>query len=76
MLQSLTEFLEEAKDEIGDLNDYNILENSLKSEYYELIEAHVKAGGTLTRKQFNQLDGMLQFHFNKHYNYRGDKVID
>ena len=48
----------------------------IPKEYYEKLETFVKyESGTITRKAFNSLPSNLQWHFNKHYNHRNDKII-
>ena len=60
----------------NDMKEHEIL--SLKScfeqEYYTETENFIKQGGKISIEVFNNLDGMKQYHFNKHYNYRNDKI--
>ena len=60
----------------NDMKEHEIL--SLKScfeqEYYNEIENFIKEGGKISIEVFNNLNGMKQYHFNKHYNYRNDKI--
>ena len=45
-------------------------------EYYSLLEDHVKQGGTISQEVYNSLTQGQQYHFNKHYNFRGDKITN
>jgi len=44
------------------------------NEYYALVEEHIKAGNTITQEVYNSLTQGQQYHFNKHYNFRADKI--
>ena len=53
-----------------------IMIEELSNEYYnnEICD-HCKRGGTITIEVYNNLTPGQQFHFNKHYNHRGDKIV-
>jgi hypothetical protein len=72
---TLTAFLSKEKKKLGKMYSSSF-ESSLKDQHYQDIEKHVKAGGTITQEVFDSLDGGKQFHFNKHYNYRGGKIAE
>ena len=65
------------KDELkNDMNEQEILsmESCFKQDYYLEIEKFVKEGGKISAEVYENLDGLKQYHFNKHYNYRNDKI--
>lgn len=43
--------------------------------YYDDIENYIKNGNKITLRMYESLSLGQKFHFNKHYNYRGDKII-
>lgn len=72
-MQTRSEFLEEAKVELGEI-EFKSLYHSLDNEYYESIEKQVKDGKVITKEVFDSLSEGQKFHFTKHYNFRGDKI--
>lgn len=72
---TLDQYLTEQKAVLGEMYS-SYIEIELKQEHYDAIEAHVKTGGTITRKVFDSLDCNHTWHFNKHYNYRMNKVLN
>jgi rubrerythrin len=71
-METRYEFIQAAKEELG--NDYKGLESAFENEYYEMVENEIKAGNTITQEVYDSLTEGQKFHFNKHYNYLGDKV--
>jgi hypothetical protein len=69
---TLTDYINTAKKELG--QDYSdCMEGSIKDEYYNTIIADTcKNGGKITMAVFDSLEPWQKFHFNKHYNYRGE----
>lgn len=67
------EYLEEYKVELGEIEFKGMLP-SIDNEYFALIEKEVKEGRTITPEVYDSLAEGQRFHFNKHYNHRGDKV--
>jgi len=78
MNQTRQEYITEQKRELEEegLKPYEITGITFDQEYYELIENYIKQGGTITNEIYNSLTQGQQYHFNKHYNYRNDKVIN
>ena len=78
MNQTRQEYIQEQQRELAEegLKPYEIQEINFDSEYYELIENHIKQGGVITNEIYHSLTQGQQYHFNKHYNSRGDKVIN
>jgi hypothetical protein len=72
-MQTLHEFLEEAREELG--SDYSSgLAASFEQEYYELVIKEVKDGKQINKAVYDSLPDMKKYHFNKHYNHRNDKI--
>jgi len=73
-----SEYIAEQQQELiaEGMKPYEIQELNFDNEYYELIENHLKQGNTITNEVYNSLTQGQQYHFNKHYNSRGDKVIN
>jgi hypothetical protein len=78
MKQTRQEYIKDQQQELEKegLKPYEILGITFDNEYYELIENHIKQGETITNEVYNSLTQGQQYHFNKHYNYRNDKVIN
>lgn len=73
---TLDQYIASNKEEYTEIfvsEDLAIIE--LKKEYYKKITEYVKNGNKISTKAYNSLPSDLQFHFNKHYNYRNDKVV-
>lgn len=73
MLQTKEEYFEQEKNEIGDL-EFRNMKHCIDNAYYDLVEAHVKTGNSISHRVYDSLSEGQRFHFNKHYNYRNDKV--
>jgi len=78
MNQTRLEYIAEQQNELEaeGLKHYEIKELNFDSEYYELIEEYVKQGGIITNEIYTSLTDGQKYHFNKHYNFRNDKVIN
>lgn len=72
-LKTRAEYLEIEKNAIGE-RDFAGMYSVIDNEYYELVEKEVKNGNLISRKVYESLSKGQQFHFNKHYNHRGDKI--
>jgi len=46
------------------------------TEYYEEVEKQMKKGNTITKIVYDSLNDGQRFHFNKHYNIAGNKVLN
>lgn len=66
------EYLKQEKEELG--SDFTHLEAGIDNEYYSMVEKEVKDGKTISQAVYDSLTQGQRFHFNKHYNHRGDKV--
>jgi hypothetical protein len=71
-VETKDEYLERARQEVGE--DFSGLALAFDNEYYELVEKEVKSGKTISQAVYHSLSQGQRFHFNKHYNHRGDKV--
>lgn len=69
------EYLAEAKKELGE-KEFLDLYIGIDNEYYALVEKEAKQGKAISRKVYESLAEGQRFHFNKHYNHRGDRVQD
>lgn len=78
MNQMRSEYIAEQQQEllVEGFKPYEIQEINFDNEYYELIENHIKQGGVITNEAYQSLTNGQKYHFNKHYNYRNDKVIN
>jgi hypothetical protein len=75
MKRTLQEFLKDRKNQYGDLMT-DIVESACINEYYDYIKMHVGGcNGKITQKIYDSMTDGQKFHFNKHYNFRGDKII-
>lgn len=76
MNQTRIEYIAEQQRELETegFKPYEIKEINFDNEYYELIENYIKQGNTITNEIYTSLTQGQQYHFNKHYNSRGDKI--
>lgn len=77
-MQIRSEYIAEQQKELAveGLKPYEIKEIDFDEEYYTIIENHIKQSGSITNEVYNSLTDGQKYHFNKHYNYRGDKIIN
>lgn len=71
-METREEYLEKARTELGD--DFPHLVAGIDNEYYATVEKEVKQGKSISQEVYNSLAEGQKYHFNKHYNHRGDKV--
>lgn len=79
MKQTRFEYITEQQSELEaeGLSQIDIKELNFDNEYYELVENHIKQKGqTITNEVYNSLTQGQQYHFNKCYNSRCDKVTN
>lgn len=74
MMETRDEYLEKAKKELGE-QEYKDLCVGIDNEYYAMVESHVKQGNSISKQVYDALSEGQRFHFNKHFNHRGDKVL-
>jgi hypothetical protein len=72
-VETRDEYLKKAREELGE-RDFGSMSHSIDNEYYSLVEKEVKCGKTISPAVHDSLTAGQKFHFNKHYNHRGDKV--
>jgi hypothetical protein len=72
-MQTRDEYMEEAKKELGE-QEFSHLYVGIDNEYYAMIESQAKQGKTIGKKVYDSLTEGQRFHFNKHYNHRGNIV--
>lgn len=72
-MQTRDVFMEEYKEDLGE-REFKDMFPSIDNEYYSLIEKEIKDGKTIALEVYDSLAEGQRFHFNKHYNHRGDKV--
>ena len=46
------------------------------NEYYNLLVNYVKQGNKISNEVYKDLPEGQQYHFNKHYNFNNDKIIN
>lgn len=69
--QTEQEYIKSVSDEVsGEITDIG----SIKNEYYNLIENHVRSGGKISQEVYDNLTDLQKRNFNKQFNVRGDKV--
>ncbi|MCX6154424.1 MAG: hypothetical protein NT007_09705 [Candidatus Kapabacteria bacterium] len=67
---TLNEWLDYAKSTLGkDFNEY-----SAKMFWFKAIDKKIKSGGTITKSQWNDLDGGMQFSYAKDYGDENNKL--
>lgn len=66
-------FLKQAKDELGEI-EFSHLFVGLDNDYYAMVEERMKKGEKISVDVYDSLSDGQKFHFNKHYNFRGDKT--
>lgn len=78
MNQTRIEYIQEQQRELiaEGMKPYEIEGLNFDDEYYALVESHIKQGNTITNEIYHSLTQGQQYHFNKHHNPRGDKVIN
>lgn len=72
-MKTRDEYLNEAREELGE-REFSALYVGIDNEYYRMIELHVKQGKTISKRVYDSLSAGQSYHFNKHYNHRGDMV--
>lgn len=72
-MQTRDEFLEEAKQELGE-QEFLHLSVAIDNEYYEMVEDQVKQGIAISKTIYESLAEGQRYHFNKHYNHRNNMV--
>ncbi len=72
---TLSEYLNSEKMLFG--SDYSdCMEGALRDEYYnEKIVNTVRHGAIITRHVYDNLTQGQKYHFDKHFNHRGDKIV-
>jgi hypothetical protein len=73
MMETKEEYMKEAKEELGD-KEFSDFYVGLDNEFYSMVEKQAKQGKAISEKVYNSLSEGQRFHFNKHYNYRGDMI--
>jgi hypothetical protein len=71
-VETRDEYLEKEKKELGE--EFSTFAVGIDNEYYSIVEKEVKGGKTISQAVHDSLTAGQKFHFNKHYNHRGDKV--
>lgn len=74
-MQTRDEYLKQAKEELGE-RVYADLSSSIDNDYYSHVESQAKQGIPISRFVYDNLSKGQRYHFNKHYNHRGDMVTD
>jgi hypothetical protein len=73
-------YFDEVKNELicndWKLQDIYSMKGNFQDDHYQEIIENVKNGSLITEEVFNSLDSMKQYHFNKHYNYYNDKIVN
>lgn len=72
-METRNEYLEKEKVELGEI-EFKSLFHIIDNDYYAMVENYVKEGKTISQDVYDSLAEGQRFHFNKHYNHRGDKV--
>ncbi|MEK3955759.1 MULTISPECIES: hypothetical protein [unclassified Psychrobacillus] len=73
LMQTRDVYLAEYKEDLGE-REFKSMFSIIDNEYYALIEKDIKEGRIITQEVYASLAEGQRFHFNKHYNHRGDKV--
>jgi hypothetical protein len=75
MLQTKDQFFKDYITDIGE-KEFKNLYNSIDLEYYEIVETEVKKGIAISKEVYNSLSDGQKYHFNKHYNFNLDMVLN
>lgn len=72
------EYLKEMQKEFGEHNakEFMHLRVGFDNNYYAMLENEIKQGKLITRKVYESLTDGQRYHFNKHYNFRNDRIQD
>lgn len=70
---TMQDFLENQKLELKDLYSESI-KYQLSNDYYNIVCDVMRQGDVVTQRVYDSLEDNQKWHFNKHYNFRGDKV--
>lgn len=72
-MKTKDEFLKEYKTDLGE-QEFKSMYSIIDNEYYELVEKDAKNGLVISQEVYDSLSEGQRFHFDKHYNHRGDMV--
>lgn len=75
MLETRDEYMDKAKEELGE-REFSLLYAGIENDYYAIVEAHAKQGKAISKKVHDSLTEGQRYHFNKHFNHRGDMVLE
>jgi hypothetical protein len=48
----------------------------IDNEYYAMVETQAKSGKAIDKKVYDSLTEGQRYHFNKHFNHRGEMVLE
>jgi len=74
-METRTDYIKKAIEEQKEYLSIDTITAAASDEYYNAIEKLMKVGGEISQAVYDSLTEYQQFHFNKHYNFRGDKII-
>jgi hypothetical protein len=72
-IPSFDEYQQQQRHELGEDFD-ETPEAELRDDHYQIIEKHIKRKGVISQHVYDSLDQKRRSHFDKHYNFFGDKV--
>lgn len=64
-----------AKEELRE-QEFTYLYSGIENEYYSMVEVRAKEGKAISKRVYDSLTEGQRFHFNKHFNFRGDMVLE
>jgi hypothetical protein len=73
-METRDEYITRAKYELGE-QVFSDLYVGIDNDYYAIVETKVKEGKAISKNVYDSLTEGQRFHFNKHFNPRGDMVL-
>ena len=74
-METRDEYIQKAKEELGE-QTFSDLYVGIDNEYYAMVETQAKSGKAIDKKVYDSLTEGQRYHFNKHFNHRGEMVLD
>jgi len=68
------EYIAQQREEMKGFFISDCILDDLSNNYYDYICEWMRAGNSITQLVYDSFTDGQKFHFNKHYNYRGDKI--
>jgi len=73
-METKDEYMKKEKEALGE-QEFNSMYPLLDNDYYKMVENHVKQDKAISKEVYDSLSEGQRYHFNKHYNYRQNMVL-